>query len=133
MWGLREYFHAQDAREQSDEAVASKIMAGLTVPLDCPPFAKQNVRFDSENSTSEIAEETMPVIVKQWETLWPQAYAAISAEAKASGTAVKAENNMEITVVLPASPLEGNPKWTIDVGDFSAELTGNKVTGSSSY
>jgi hypothetical protein len=133
IWGLRGYFHARDERNRLDDAIVSEITAGLTIPLDCPPFAKQQVRFDSENSIPEIAEETMPVIVKRWGMLWPQAYSAISAEAKACGTKVKPGNDVKITVVLPASPMDGNPKWTIDVGDFSAELTGDKVTGASSY
>ena len=109
--------------------VNSEISSGLVVPLDCPPFGKQNVRFDAENSSSEI----LPIIVTQWVTLWPRAYVAIADEAKACGTKIKPENDMKITVVLPASSLKSGVSWTIDLGDFSAKLKGTKVTGASSY
>ncbi len=109
--------------------------------LDCPPFGKQEVLFQTEDIKGDVpgnpALQNTIIITRRWPDLWGNAYAEIDNAITNQNTAPEdLTRNVKIIVDLPDSLLEESGNWSIKVnyatGSFTAQMVGAKAASVSS-
>jgi len=128
---MRHLYFVHEENAKMDAFIDAKL-ANLQMPLDCPPLGRVQVTFDSEGVAPEMTRENIPIIVKQWDVLWPSIYGAIDKDSRDGKDRDLLAKTPAILVAVPDAEFSSNPDWwvqyTSEYGYYKVELTGMKVT-----
>jgi hypothetical protein len=126
----RYVYHHYQQDAAMDAYVDARLSQPFSVPLDCPPLAKQDVTFVTDESDPETTKQNGPTIQMRWSEIWPKVYQGIQNETSDWKDEEKQMlgQKVEIKVDLPSKIISDGVSWQIEygcaAGNFTTDMNG---------